>query len=135
MGEMVLRKVNMAHMMTSLGIYTCDGWRKRLSGGEKQRLAMARLLLASPRFCFLDEATSALDVDNERLLYSTLQQREASYVSVGHKAELYNYHSHVLELMPGGGWSTYRSEEYQPFYGKNSGRRGSLELAELIDVE
>lgn len=115
--QMVLQKVNMAHMMNKVdGIYTCDDWRKRLSGGEKQRLAMARLLLAAPKFCFLDEATSALDSDNERLLYSTLQQREASYVSVGHKQELYQYHSHVLELMPGGGWDFYRSEEYQPFY-------------------
>merc|ERR1712093_621681 len=94
-----LRMVNLGHLMGDAGINSCDDWRKRLSGGEKQRLAMARLLLAAPRFCFLDEATSALDVDNERLLYNTLQRKEASYVSVGHKAELFKYHSHVLELM------------------------------------
>merc|ERR1711964_747053 len=120
MGEMVLRKVNMAHMMTSLGLYSCDDWRKRLSGGEKQRLAMARLLLARPKMAFLDEATSALDADNERLLYETLQARGATYVSVGHKAELFKYHSHVLELQKGGSWVFRRSEVFQPLAKRKS---------------
>merc|ERR1712118_45471 len=80
-----LSSVNLTHLLGDAGVHTCDDWRKRLSNGEKQRLAMARLLLTSPRICFLDEATSALDSENERLLYSTLREQRSTYVSVGHK--------------------------------------------------
>merc|ERR1711964_254466 len=103
--EQVLTRVNLGHLMGSEGVHTCDDWRKRLSGGEKQRLAMARILLAKPKMAFLDEATSALDSENEKLLYRTLQQNGSTYVSVGHKQELFRYHSHVLELQHGGAWN------------------------------
>merc|ERR1711964_106568 len=55
----VLTSVNLDHLMDPRGALTTDDWRKRLSGGEKQRLTMARLLLAKPAVAFLDEATSA----------------------------------------------------------------------------
>ena len=46
----------------------------RLSGGEKQRLAIARVLLADPRVLILDEATSALDTASERLVQAALER-------------------------------------------------------------
>jgi len=109
----VLKKVNLLHMVGRSGVYTCNDWRKQLSGGEKQRLAMARLLLATPEMAFLDESSSALDDDNERLLYKSLQREESSYVSVGHRKELLKYHSHILELFPKGKWDVRPSPQYR----------------------
>jgi len=100
----ILQKLNLTHLLGADGVLATEDWRNLLSGGEKQRLAVARLLLAKPSIAFLDEATSALDDSNEREVYELLQASGASYVSVGHKRELKNFHTHVLEILPGGQW-------------------------------
>jgi ATP-binding cassette subfamily B protein len=46
----------------------------KLSGGEKQRLAIARAILKNPRILVLDEATSALDTHSERLIQQSLAE-------------------------------------------------------------
>jgi putative ATP-binding cassette transporter len=75
-------------------------WAQRLSIGEQQRLAFARVLLARPEIVFLDEATSALDEAAETSLYRLL--REASWrptiVSVGHHGTLRRFHDTVVDL-------------------------------------
>ncbi len=78
-----------------------DGnWAQRLSIGEQQRLAFARVLLVRPEIVFLDEATSALDEAAEMALYRML--REASWrptiVSVGHHGTLKRFHETVIDL-------------------------------------
>merc|ERR1711964_614550 len=83
--EKYLKIVNLGHLINpEMGILTTGKWREQLSGGEKQRLAMARLLIANPKIAFLDESTSALDPVNESKLYKALQARKATYISVGH---------------------------------------------------
>merc|ERR1711964_475324 len=77
----VLKMVNLGRLVKpEHGILTTGKWREQLSGGEKQRLAMARLLIARPKIAFLDESTSALDPENERRLYKELQSRKATYI-------------------------------------------------------
>jgi ABC-type uncharacterized transport system fused permease/ATPase subunit len=81
-------------------------WAAVLSLGEQQRIAFARVVLAKPRLVLMDESTSALDTTNERLLYQALKDAGVTYVSVGHRPTLLNFHERVLVLKGDGhgGW-------------------------------
>ena len=69
-----------------------------LSLGEQQRLIFARLLLNQPKYAILDEATSALDANNEARLYQELQASGMTFLSVGHRESLSDYHESILDL-------------------------------------
>ncbi|RJF80867.1 ABC transporter ATP-binding protein/permease [Azospirillum cavernae] len=71
-----------------------DHWSQRLSGGEQQRVAVARALLQKPAWLYLDEATSACDPETEERLYGLLRDRlpATAIVSVGHRTSLIAHH-------------------------------------------
>jgi putative ATP-binding cassette transporter len=96
--EAVLRKVGLGALAPELD--TVDQWSLRLSGGEQQRLAFARVFLAEPSVIFLDEATSALDEAMEAHLYRLLREApwHPTIVSVGHRSTLRAFHEDVLDL-------------------------------------
>ena len=77
-----------------------EDWSQRLSPGEQQRIAFARILLSEPGVIFLDESTSALDEQSEAELYGLL--RSASWrptiVSVGHRTTLRSFHDQVVDV-------------------------------------
>ena len=75
-------------------------WSQRLSGGEQQRLAMARALLNRPDWLFLDEATANLDPEGEAELYRTLRQRlpNTAVMSIAHRPEIAGLHQETLVL-------------------------------------
>src|SRR5262249_45786575 len=77
-----------------------DNWSQRLSLGEQQRLAFARILLAEPAIVFLDEATSALDEAGEDLLYRMVREApwKPTIVSVGHRSSLRDLHAQRIEF-------------------------------------
>ena len=87
-------------------------WPRLLSLGEQQRLAFARLLLNSPKVVVLDEATSALDVETESRLYALLRDREVSFISVGHRPTLKDFHDTVLELSGDCDWRLLPATSY-----------------------
>jgi putative ATP-binding cassette transporter len=80
-----------------------DAWGQKLSGGEQQRLAIARVLLKKPRWIFADEATSALDESAEKSLYEKLQAHLASVngglVSIAHKPTVAAFHNQRWTLV------------------------------------
>jgi putative ATP-binding cassette transporter len=81
-------------------------WDQTLSGGEKQRLAFARIFLHNPDIIVLDEATAALDPESQDRLMALLsrQPESTALVSVGHRPELEAFHNRkvVLERRKGG---------------------------------
>jgi vitamin B12/bleomycin/antimicrobial peptide transport system ATP-binding/permease protein len=79
-----------------------ENWGQRLSIGEQQRVAFARVLLARPEIVFLDEATSALDEAAETSLYRLLREApwRPTIVSVGHHGTLQRFHEAIVNLAP-----------------------------------
>jgi vitamin B12/bleomycin/antimicrobial peptide transport system ATP-binding/permease protein len=79
-----------------------DAWGQILSGGEQQRLAIARVLLKKPQWIFADEATSALDVEAENTLYKRLLASvllaKGAIVSIAHKPDVAAFHAKTWTL-------------------------------------
>ncbi|KAA0077691.1 ABC transporter ATP-binding protein/permease [Tardiphaga sp. P9-11] len=99
-----LDKVGLGHLKEK--IEEDAPWDQTLSGGEKQRLAFARLFLHRPDIIVLDEATSALDAKSQDKMMELLTRElpNATVVSVAHRVELEAFHSRkiVLERRKGG---------------------------------
>ncbi len=77
-------------------------WKDVLSGGEKQRMAIARVLYHEPRYAFVDEGTSAVSSDVEGLLYETCKERGVTLITISTRASLRKYHHWNLTLGLGG---------------------------------
>ncbi len=99
-GEIVaaLEAASLGHLAARLG--EDAHWTNILSGGEQQRLAIARALVFKPDWLFLDEATASLDETTEEAVYTALKQRlpGATIVSIGHRPSLRKWHDRRLEL-------------------------------------
>ena len=86
------------------GLDTMVGERgHRLSGGEKQRLAIARLLLKSPAIVILDEATAHLDSENEQLVHAALEMalKDRTSIVIAHRLSTVRDADQILVLEKG----------------------------------
>jgi putative ATP-binding cassette transporter len=94
----VLEQVGLDRLANELN--KVDNWSERLSLGEQQGLAFARILLSKPALIFLDEASSALDDKAKKRMFGLL--RDASWqptiVSVGHGEMDRKLHSKFIDL-------------------------------------
>ncbi|MGB7670177.1 MAG: ABC transporter ATP-binding protein/permease [Pseudolabrys sp.] len=97
--EEALDKVGLTHLKDKIEDEEAP-WDQTLSGGEKQRLAFARLFLHNPDIVVLDEATSALDAKSQDKMMELLIKElpSATLVSVAHRAELEDFHSRKIVL-------------------------------------
>ncbi len=79
-----------------------QAWGQMLSGGEQQRLAIARVLLKKPQWIFADEATSALDVEAENTLYKRLLASvliaKGAIISIAHRPSVAAFHNKTWTL-------------------------------------
>ncbi|MFN6530373.1 ABC transporter ATP-binding protein/permease [Nostoc sp. ChiSLP03a] len=110
----ILQQVNLQNLLSRVEGFDSEvPWENILSLGEQQRLAFARLLVTNPSFTILDEATSALDLNNEGNLYQQLQKTKTTFISVGHRESLFNYHQWVLELSQDSSWQLLTVQDYR----------------------
>jgi putative ATP-binding cassette transporter len=109
--DAIVQALRDAHLGSLVGqLDREDVWSQRLSGGEQQRIALARALLMRPDWLLLDESTSALDENLEAEMYATLAAHlpKTTVISIGHRSTLAAFHRRRLDMTPEGDHFTPR---------------------------
>jgi len=79
-------------------------WRDSLSGGDKQKMAWARLFYHNPKYAILDEATSLVPPDMEGLMMDNATKLGITLLTVSHRSSLWKYHHMILHYDGQGGY-------------------------------
>ncbi|OUM53467.1 hypothetical protein BVG19_g2749 [[Candida] boidinii] len=90
------KKLPSAKASSNMG--TGNAWFSLLSGGERQKLVMARIIFHNKQFVILDEPTNAVSYDMEDELFEMLIRKKFTFVTISHRPLLAKYHDFILEL-------------------------------------
>lgn len=111
-----LTKAGLGQLATDMNDESKNGayW-ERLSGGEKQRISFARILLHKPKLLMLDEVTASLDIQAQDELYCALLRElpGCTMISISHRTELAQYHNRL---------ATIENKEFKPASSLSSSR-------------
>lgn len=95
----ILGEVRLAYLVEREGSFDKENdWNDVLSGGEKQRMAMGRLIYHKPTYAILDECTSAVSIDVEGHLYTYMKEQGITLITVSHRETLWKYHEYLLKF-------------------------------------
>ena len=103
----ILTVVELEDVIIDRGGYNqVEDWNDTLSGGQKQKIALARILYHKPIFAILDECTSSVSFEVERKAYEKFIEEKITLITVTHRESLVKYHNHSL-IMDGNGAYKY----------------------------
>lgn len=104
-------------------------WEQVLSGGEKQMIAMARLLYHRPKFAILDECTSIVSLEMEAKFYNRAKELGISLFTISHRVSLFQYHDFYLKFNGDGDYEWIDIRKESP---EEKSKRG--EIAQKVDI-
>lgn len=86
------------------GLDSVKEWAEVLSGGEKQRVGIARIFFHKPKYAVLDECSSAINVEAEQFIFEKLLQTGVGLITISHRHTLFKFHTKLLTFDGVGGY-------------------------------